>query len=371
MARKILILRNLNYIFTASVLEKKFSFLQFSISVLSFSISFHYLVPNYLVIQNQDHKMVGNNFNWFCLKKSHEKRNILEALLPHDYKYNVLQCDIDEKYQTEIFCEWKFKAKVRVNVCNYEALLEFLDSFKKVTLTQYNIRDRDNFKTNKFEATGFRKCVHNVRQQSQVEKRKGQHTDCPAKIKFQLEKHTHTENCEKMPLEFSIIYLHNHAILSSSAVKYHSVLPDTKARILELFQLGGSPSSVYAEYKRILEAENQENWQQVSADRSICPDYRYFFNLFAKFKINSFGRVNSPEAFQKSSKLIDDYNEKNKGLFAKIKQLDDGNFVAAVIDPLARRVHEVKILHHTFFLLNQNFLTKSNHLFDYSKTMNF
>ena len=41
--------------------------------------------------------------------------------------------------------------------------------------------------------------------------------------------------------------------------------------------------------------------------------------------------------------LIDDFKDKNKGLFAKIKQLDDGNFVAAVVDPLARRVHKVKI----------------------------
>ena len=76
---------------------------------------------------------------------------------------------------------------------------------------------------------------------------------------------------------------------------------------------------------------------------SICLDYRHFFNLFAQFKINAFGHVNSPEALEKLVKFIDDFKDKNKGLFAKIKQLDDGNFVAAVVDPLARRVHKVKI----------------------------
>ena len=88
---------------------------------------------------------------------------------------------------------------------------------------------------------------------------------------------------------------------------------------------------------------------------SICLDYRHFFNLFAQFKINAFGHVNTPEALEKLVKLIDDFKDKNKGLFAKIKQLDDGNFVAAVVDPLARRVHKVKIWHLTFLYLIKTF----------------
>ena len=80
----------------------------------------------------------------------------------------------------------------------------------------------------------------------------------------------------------------------------------------------------------------------------MCPDYKYFYNLFATFKTSAFGRVNSPEAFQKTVKIIEDYNVQNKGMFAKIKQLEDGNFVAAVITPLARRVHEVIVFNVSF-----------------------
>ena len=138
--------------------------------------------------------MDGSNFTWCCLKKSPELRSILEALMPHKYKYKVLQCDIDEASKTDIFCEWKFKTKLRVNVCTKEDLMEFLKIFQEVTLTEYNTRDSDNLTTNKFEVTGFRKCYHNVRQQVKAEKRKGQHTECPSKIRFQLEKHSHTEN---------------------------------------------------------------------------------------------------------------------------------------------------------------------------------
>ena len=163
--------------------------------------------------------MDESNFTWCCLKKSPEKRSILESLLPHKYKYKVLQCDIDDSSKTDIFCEWKFAAKVRINVCTKEQLQEFLKTFQDSTLTEYNSRHSDNFTTTKFEVTGYRKCHHNVRQQRQGEQRKGQHTECPAKVKFQLEKHQHSENCSKMPLEFTITYQHNHAVLSSSAVK--------------------------------------------------------------------------------------------------------------------------------------------------------
>ena len=46
-------------------------------------------------------------------------------------------------------------------------------------------------------------------------------------------------------------------------------------------------------------------------------------------------------ASQKATEFITKYNEKNKGLFAKIKQYESGDFIVAICDPLSQRVHEV------------------------------
>ena len=76
----------------------------------------------------------------------------------------------------------------------------------------------------------------------------------------------------------NLLFTHSHAILSSSNVRYHCINPNIKARILELFQLGGSPHSVCAEYKRF-QNQNIKMIGSISLCCSICPDNSYFIFL--------------------------------------------------------------------------------------------
>lgn len=276
-----------------------------------------------------------------------EKRQLLEDLLPWKQKYKVSSFQIIE--ESDIPCEVKFNACLDINICEQEGLKEFLLNFKEITNTNYNFSSRaDSFKGKKFQWTGLRKCIHNVRKRlnknSEVppDKRKGMQTDCESFYTFQLAKvdnHDHDEKCDKYSLRFKIFFSHNHSIKSSEATKFHDVNPETKQKFMQLFRVGGSPSSAYREYKAVLRQEHPEDFNVISANRSIMPDYRWCFNQYALFKEEMFGKINSPEAMQKAHERIDKYNQERGGKFAAIKQLGNGDFVIACCDALCRRVH--------------------------------
>ena len=279
------------------------------------------------------------------------KRKLLEDLLPWKQKYKVLSFQILE--ENDIACEVKFKASLDINICDKDGLNEFLSEFREITNTTYNIFKRaDNFKGKKHQLTGFRKCIHKVRkrlnknEEISKEKSVGKNTDCESYFTFQLanvdENHKHSsDTCEKYSLRFKIFYSHNHSIKSSEATKFHDVIPSTKQKFMQLFRLGGSPSSVYREYKALLRQEHPDDFNVISADRAVMPDYKWCFNLYAQFKEEMFGKINSPEAMAKVHQRIEAFNQERGGQkFAAIKQLGNGDFVIAYCDGLCRRVHE-------------------------------
>ena len=212
--------------------------------------------------------------NWGdVFQDSIEKRQLLEDLLPWKYKYKVSSFQIIE--ESDIPCEVKFNASLDINVCDQEGLKEFLLNFKEISNTNYNFSNRaDNFKGKKFQWTGFRKCIHNVRKRMNkhseipTDKRRGMQTDCESFYTFQLSKvynHEHDDKCEKYSLRFKIFYSHNHSIKSSEATKFSDVNPSTKQKFMQLFRLGGSPSSVYREYKALLRQEHPDAVVMMSA----------------------------------------------------------------------------------------------------------
>ena len=161
-------------------------------------------------------------------------------------------------------------------------------------------------------------------------------TNCEAFIKFKLlkvEAHDHDNDCDKFPLEVHINYNHNHSVHSASAFKYHCVSQDTKQQFENLFKEGHSASSAYSEYKNRLKSQLEpEEFIRVLADRSIMPDYRWCFYSYSNFMSKHFGKINSPDTYRKATEFITKYNERNRGLFAKIKQYESGDFIVAICD---------------------------------------
>ena len=74
--------------------------------------------------------------------------------------------------------------------------------------------------------------------------------------------------------------------------------------------------------------KHKENYVQVSADRAVMPDYKWVFNFHAEFVTKAFGKINSPEAFEKATQRVKEYNEKNGGTFCVIEQMDNDTIVA-------------------------------------------
>ena len=152
--------------------------------------------------------------------------------------------------------------------------------------------------------------------------------------------HVHDENCSLFPLELTIAFIHNHSIESANAVKYHDVNNETKEKFLALFESAHSASSAYQEYKNNLMKKHGDRYVIVSADRAIMPDYKWVFNFHSIFMQKSFGKINSPEAFEKALNKVKDYNEKNGDTLCVIEQID-GETIVAVCDMLSRRVHKL------------------------------
>ena len=292
---------------------------------------------------------MDRDIHWGSVYKDDtSKRNILEDILPWNQKYRVASFEVIQ--ENDIPCEVKFRASLDINICNEEGVKEFLLNFKEITNTSYNIFNRpDNFKGKKNQWTGFRKCIHKVRKRRNAndevvpDKRAGMHTDCESFFTFQLAKvqdnHEHEKDtCKLYSLKFKIFYSHNHSIESSAATKYHNVNPSTKAKFLQLFKLGGSPSSVYREYKELLRQEHPNNFNVISANRAVMPDYKWCFNQYSQFKEELFGKINSPEAMAKALERIEKFNQDRGGKFAAMKHFGNGDFIACS-DALCHHVH--------------------------------
>ena len=68
------------------------------------------------------------------------------------------------------------------------------------------------------------------------------------------------------------------------------------------------------------------------------PDYKWVFNFHATYMQKAFGKINSPEAFEKAVAKVKAYNEKNGETLCVLEQVD-GDTVVAVCDKLSGRVH--------------------------------
>ena len=70
------------------------------------------------------------------------------------------------------------------------------------------------------------------------------------------------------------------------------------------------------------------------------PDYKWVFNYHAVYMQEAFGKINSPEAFEKAVNKVKAYNEKHGEVLCVIEQVEDETIVA-VCDQLSRRVHKL------------------------------
>ena len=184
---------------------------------------------------------------WDCSKHNLDNRQILEDLLPRDFKYQITSFNLLGK--SNICSESQFSATMNVNCCDEESLKIFLVEYQKISQCSYNIQKGDKKNSKTLIISGSRKCHFNVRKRGKKsdsselsnDKTAGKNTNCEASISFRIlktEAHSDEPHCQLFPLQLTINNIHNHCIESASALKYNAVSPETKSAFETLFNEG-------------------------------------------------------------------------------------------------------------------------------------
>lgn len=91
------------------------------------------------------------------------------------------------------------------------------------------------------------------------------------------------------------LHKHNHVVDAVEALRFRDPTDAVKLKFLELFKIHRSPAKALKLYKEDLQQENKDNYFNVIADRSICPDAQWVYRLYystLKKGLNSDKRVN-------------------------------------------------------------------------------
>ena len=256
--------------------------------------------------------------------------SILPDILPDTFEYKVYSFQI----LTAVAGESQFHLECRINVCTEDEWKVWLDTFCLKSGTSYNKKTADHFGTKRIIFSGMRKCIHNVRQtkvratdDQQPAKTKGpgrkkgqarvpgKQTSCEANVTFQLAGDrlghskssvgTRKQDIQMYPMLVKIHFVHNHSINAGDALRYRPIGDEVKAKLLQLFEEGHSPSSAYQTFKNDLATIHGEKFMTVSADRSIMPDYFYVFHFHADYMKKEYGTINGVDSYKRAVEKID------------------------------------------------------------------
>lgn len=109
-----------------------------------------------------------------------------------------------------------------------------------------------------------------------------------------------------MPCIIELIPQHNHSIQSADSLRFRKVSAETRDKILNLFKLGHSPSTALESLKTEIHLNN-DNFEEILADRKFCPDYFYVYHLYMSEFIKNYGPVDASQEFLQ--KRLEQYNK--------------------------------------------------------------
>ena len=155
------------------------------------------------------------------------------------------------------------------------------------------------------------------------------------------EEHSDVHSCDQFNLTLTLNHTHNHDIASAQALRYHPVSENTRNAFYKLFEEDYTASQAYTKYREDLQLKmGLEEYTKHCADRSLLPDYKWVFREHLKYKLAIYGRMNSPESYQKVADLVEKYNTEMGAELAKFSQEPDGHYICVLLDQLTLRVHK-------------------------------
>jgi hypothetical protein len=76
----------------------------------------------------------------------------------------------------------------------------------------------------------------------------------------------------EMPCEVTFITTHNHSTLSADCLRFRKISEEVKDKLLNLFHNGHSASTALESLKIDIQLNN-DNYDEILADRKYCPTY--------------------------------------------------------------------------------------------------
>ena len=297
-------------------------------------------IVNFEELEEIEKETGEGQIEWQCLEETDEDKQtkaLIHKLLPKNVDLKIVECEMKEK--SSIKEESKFRLKLEAKICSIEEAEDFMKDLEKRTQCNYNKRGREH-KGAKGWHSDTKKCKFNVRERPGKEANVKKQFQCPATLSYRLKPCENCENCQSFNLVLALNHQHNHDVISCEALFFKPVDEDVKNEIWKLFENLNPPEKARRIYvDGLKEKFSKLKFLEISADRSINPDKKYYYNLYQKYWLKKLGTINGPDATQKTIELIDEYNKSTERKLASFKINEKNQTVVAVLDDLAERVH--------------------------------
>lgn len=203
---------------------------------------------------------------------------------------------------------------------------QWVHDYQEMTKCSYWIRSTKKCAGQKVEFKQLLRCQRNTGCRNTYDplvSKRTRNTDCPSSISITLRKvHKYYRGKDKtkapdpeMPCEIKLIPCHNHSVLSADTSRFRPVCDDTKQKLINLFESGHSPATALECIKMDIQFKF-DNFNEVLADRSLCPGYMYCYHLYKSLFKKKYDPLQvSREALEKK---VEEYNRDNENS-ARIK----------------------------------------------------
>ncbi|XP_072043077.1 uncharacterized protein [Amphiura filiformis] len=213
-------------------------------------------------------------------------------ILPLGYNYHL--CHLHDTSSVSSNIDEAFEATLRLQLKSEEEVQSWLEAFNQSSFITWRVM---NTYIRSGKVVAFKKkyrCQHNTRPRgvNTNKKRKNptKNTDCRARFTVTVQqtvtarksRRKYDKHLPNFPTKISMLYQHNHKIMSADALKFRDVSKETSEKLIELFYQNHKPKAALEILKRNLQAEYGSEYCRVASDRSLCPDVMYCYRLYYK-----------------------------------------------------------------------------------------
>ena len=266
----------------------------------------------------------------------------------------IIPLDKEQYKITEVTgTDEKFKCSIKASVENIETFVSNYMSQNGETLRLDKVKNKENMRASRgdYSTIKYYRCKHNTRNEKTREvanilqckpNRRFSNTNCEFRmITKKIKDNLATEEASHIVV---IEWNHNHPTTALQSKTYKDIPIEVKTKIKELFSSGLLPGATHKELLRQLKSECQDDleFHEKSADRSIIPRRPDINRLYGKFTQERFGTENLSSMYNKLEEKMNALRQKDNNYDFKLQKYDpecDLPFVLVIVTPLMKRVH--------------------------------